>query len=83
MQSYINHENLRRYRKLIAISEGDPCRNEARHQTLVRLLAEEEAKEKEPNNEETRVIGVALISVVAVDSSMNLTACRSLRKIVS
>ena len=50
MQSYINHENVRRYRKLIAISEGDPCRNEARHQTLVRLLAEEEAKEKEPKD---------------------------------
>ena len=59
MQSYINHENVRRYRKLIAISEGNQCRNEARHQTLVRLLAEEEAKEKEPKNEETRVIGVA------------------------
>jgi hypothetical protein len=50
MRSYINHENVRRYRKLIAISEGDPCRNEARHQTLVRLLAEEEAKEKEPKD---------------------------------
>jgi hypothetical protein len=29
MQSYINHENVRRYRKLIAISDGDPCRDEA------------------------------------------------------
>jgi hypothetical protein len=27
MQSYINDENVRRYHKLIAISEGNPCRN--------------------------------------------------------
>ena len=43
MQSYINDENVRRFHKLIAISEGNPCRNEARHQTLLRLLAEEKA----------------------------------------
>ena len=43
MQSYINHENVRRYDKLIAIGEGDSCRDEARHQTL---LAEEVAKEQ-------------------------------------
>jgi hypothetical protein len=48
MQSYINHENVRRYRKLIAISDGDPCRDEARHQTLLRLLAEEETKKPQP-----------------------------------
>jgi hypothetical protein len=48
--SYINHENIRRYKKLIAISEGDPARNEARHQTLVRLLAEEEAKHTKPDD---------------------------------
>jgi hypothetical protein len=48
--SYINHENIRRYKKLITISEGDPCRDEARHQTLLRLLAEEEAKEMEPKH---------------------------------
>ena len=29
---------LGRYRKLIAISEGDPSRDEARHQRLLRLL---------------------------------------------
>jgi hypothetical protein len=50
MRSYINHENIRRYQKLIAISEGDPCRDEARHQTLLRLLAEEEAKEVDPKD---------------------------------
>lgn len=49
MQNYVNHENIRRYRKLIAISEGDPSRDEARHQTLRRLLAEEEAKDTEPD----------------------------------
>jgi hypothetical protein len=48
MQGYINHENVSRYRKLIAISDGDPCRDEARHQTLLRLLAEEEAKKPQP-----------------------------------
>jgi hypothetical protein len=31
-----------------AISEGDPSRNEARHQTLLRLLAEERAKDAGP-----------------------------------
>jgi hypothetical protein len=45
MQSYINHGNLTRYQKLIAISEGNPRRDEARHQTLLRLLAEEKAKD--------------------------------------
>ncbi|WP_448042548.1 hypothetical protein [Bradyrhizobium liaoningense] len=45
MQDYVNHENIRRYEKLIAISEGDPSRDEGRHQTLLRLLAEERAKD--------------------------------------
>jgi hypothetical protein len=48
MRSYVNHENVMRFMKLIAISEGDPCRDDARHQTLLRLLAEEKAKEPEP-----------------------------------
>jgi hypothetical protein len=52
MQSYINDENVRRFHKLIAISEGNPCRNEARHQTLLRLLAEEKAKEVLPRARE-------------------------------
>ena len=50
MRSYINHENIRRYRKLIATSEGDPCRDEPRHKTLLRLLAEEEAKQLPPED---------------------------------
>jgi hypothetical protein len=44
MHNYVIRENIRRFKKLIAISEGDPRRDEARHQTLLRLLAEEEAK---------------------------------------
>jgi hypothetical protein len=50
MRNYISHENIRRYRKLIAIGEGDPCRGEARHQTPLRLLAEEEAKDLPPED---------------------------------
>jgi hypothetical protein len=45
---YIHRENIARYQKLIAISEGDPNRDEVRHQTLLRLLAEEKAKDKKP-----------------------------------
>ncbi|UGA45650.1 hypothetical protein HU230_0006315 [Bradyrhizobium quebecense] len=48
MQNYINHENIRRYHKLIAVSESNQCRNEARHETLLRLLAEERAKDVGP-----------------------------------
>ena len=48
MDRFIHDENIARYRKLIAISEGDPARDEARHQMLLRLLAEEEAKRIEP-----------------------------------
>jgi hypothetical protein len=50
MQNYVNHENIRRYEKLIAISESDPSRDEARHQTLLRLLAEENAKDVRPDD---------------------------------
>lgn len=42
---YVNNQNIARLRKLIAISENDPARNEERHQTLLLLLKEEEAKE--------------------------------------
>jgi hypothetical protein len=48
MQRFVREQNIARYRKLIAISEGDPARDEARHQMLLRLLAEEEAKDSEP-----------------------------------
>jgi hypothetical protein len=46
MRAYIEAENILRYRKLIAISEGDPSRDEARHRMLLRLLAEETAKQE-------------------------------------
>jgi hypothetical protein len=42
---FVNNKNIARLRKLIAISENDPARNEERHQTLLLLLGEEEAKE--------------------------------------
>jgi hypothetical protein len=48
MDRFIHNENVAHYRKLIALGEGDPSRDEARHQMLLRLLAEEEAKDKEP-----------------------------------
>jgi hypothetical protein len=50
MQNYINHENIKHYEKLIAIGEGAPSRDEARHQMLLRLLAEERAKDAAPDD---------------------------------
>jgi hypothetical protein len=50
MQNYIINENIRCYRKLIAMSTDDPHRDEARHRTLVQLLAEEEAKHVKPDD---------------------------------
>jgi hypothetical protein len=37
-----------RYRKLLAEIEGDPSRDEARYQMLLRLLADEVAKDAQP-----------------------------------
>ncbi|UFX48167.1 hypothetical protein HAP47_0016475 [Bradyrhizobium sp. 41S5] len=34
MQNYINHENVRRYQRLIAIGEPATSRDGTRHQTL-------------------------------------------------
>ena len=34
---FMNNKNIARLRKLIAISENDPARNEERHQTLLLL----------------------------------------------
>ena len=36
------------YRKLLAEIEGDPSRDEARYQMLLRLLADEVAKDAQP-----------------------------------
>lgn len=46
MQRFIRQENILRYRRLIALGEGNPGRDEGRHQMLIRLLAEEEAKDR-------------------------------------
>lgn len=53
LQRYVHNENIARYRKLIAESERDPSRDEARHQMLRRLLADELAKGKKPPSGET------------------------------
>ena len=52
MDRFVHSENVTRYRKLIAISENDPARDEARHQTLLKLLADELAKDKQPQERE-------------------------------
>ena len=45
MERFIQLANIERYRRLIAESERDPGRDEDRHKVLLRLLAEEIAKE--------------------------------------
>ena len=45
MQRFVRNENVARYRRLIAIAESDSSRDEVRHQTLLKLLAEEMAKD--------------------------------------
>ena len=48
MQAFVHNENIARYKRLIAVVEGDPSRDEARYQMLLRLLAEEVAKDAQP-----------------------------------
>ena len=48
MQNFVYNENIARYRKLLAAVEGDPSRDEARYQMLLRLLADEVAKDAQP-----------------------------------
>lgn len=48
MRNFVQGENIARYRKLIAEVEGDPSRDEARYQMLLRLLADEVAKDAQP-----------------------------------
>lgn len=55
LQRYVHNENIARYQKLIAESERDPSRDEARHQMLRRLLADELAKDKKPRTGETLI----------------------------
>jgi hypothetical protein len=44
VQRFVHSENIAHYKRLIAESERDPSRDEARHQMLLRLLAEELAR---------------------------------------
>ena len=48
MDRFVHEQNMLRYRKLIAISEGDPARDETRHKMLLKLLADELAKDTKP-----------------------------------
>lgn len=48
MQTFVHNENIARYKRLIAVVEGDPSRDEARYQMLLRLLADEVAKDAQP-----------------------------------
>ncbi|MFY9953174.1 hypothetical protein [Bradyrhizobium sp.] len=44
MDDFLNEQNLKLLRRHLA--ESDPTKNRERHNMLLRLLAEEEAKEK-------------------------------------
>ena len=48
MSRFVHEGNIALYKKLIAESERDPSRDEARYKTLLRLLAEEMANEGKP-----------------------------------
>ena len=48
MPDFVHNENIARYRKLLAVVEGDLSRDEARYQMLLRLLADEVAKDAQP-----------------------------------
>jgi hypothetical protein len=45
VQRFVHSENITYYKRLIAESERDPSRDEARYQMLLRLLAEELAND--------------------------------------
>ena len=55
MEHFIHNANIALYRRLLAESNRDPSRDEDRNNILLRLLAEEAAKDKR-----LRVAGVAL-----------------------
>jgi hypothetical protein len=48
MHNFVHNENIATFRRLIAVAEHDPSRDEVRYQTLRRLLVEELAKQKKP-----------------------------------
>ena len=47
---YVHNENIALYKRLIAESESDLSRDEARHKMLLTLLAEETAKDNKPRS---------------------------------
>ena len=51
LQRFVHDENIAYYKKLIAESERDPAHDDARHNMLLRLLADELAKDdRVPNS---------------------------------
>jgi hypothetical protein len=48
MERFVHNANIEHYRRLLAESKGDPSRDEGRHNMLLTLLAEEEAKDEKP-----------------------------------
>jgi hypothetical protein len=50
MKGFVHNENIALYKKLIAESEREAARDEDRHKMLLRLLAEEIAKDEKPPN---------------------------------
>jgi hypothetical protein len=46
----VHKENIALYRRLISESERDPSRDEKRHEMLLKLLAEEMAKDAAPKH---------------------------------
>jgi hypothetical protein len=46
LQRFVHDENIAYYKKLIAESERDPSHDDARHKTLLQLLADELSKDE-------------------------------------
>ena len=65
LQRYVHNENIVHYQRLIAESERDPSRDEARHQMLRRLLADELAKDKKPPSGQALVLLLPMLLSLA------------------
>jgi len=50
MHGFVHKENIALYRRLISESDRDPSRDEKRHEMLLKLLAEEMAKDAAPKH---------------------------------
>jgi hypothetical protein len=57
MHGFVHNENIALYRRLISESERDPSRDEKRHEMLLKLLAEEMAKDAAPKHERKTQLG--------------------------